>query len=123
MNKLTFERLLSRYSDFWNGSSFSIDDLSDLTPAARTELQSVARLVGLLHDTVTPVEPRDAFVEELRRSLLADAIRRQSWRSVYLSPLRKHWKLTAAATASGVSAAAVSAVSAAIWYRGRDNNL
>lgn len=98
-----------------------MDDLSSLSPAVRTELDSVMRLVGLLHETLVPVQPRDEFVEELRRSLLAEAIRRQSWRSVYLSPLRKHWKLTAAATASGVSAAAVSAVSAAIWYRGRDN--
>lgn len=121
MNKLTLERLLSRYSEFWSDTSFSIDDLSDLSPAARMELESVTRLVGMLHETLIPVQPRDAFVGELRRSLLAEAVRRQSWRSVYLSPLRKHWKLTAAATASGVSAAAVSAVSAAIWYRGRDN--
>ena len=120
MNKLTLERLLSRYTEYWSDTSFSMDTLSDLSPAARLELESVTRLVGLLHETLTPVQPRDAFVEELRRSLLADAIRRQSWRGVYLSPLRKHWKLTAAATASGVSAAAVSAVSAAIWYRGRD---
>lgn len=121
MNKLTLERMLSRYSDYWSANRLSIDELTDLSPAARAELESVAQLVGLLHDTLTPVQPREAFVEELRRSLLAEAIRRQSWRSTYFSPLRKHWKLTAAATASGVSAAAVSAVSAAIWYRGRDN--
>ncbi|MCA9869310.1 MAG: hypothetical protein KDI03_02965 [Anaerolineae bacterium] len=121
MNKFTLERLLSRYSDYWSGTSLSVDDLSGLSPAARSELESVTRLVGLLHTTLMPVQPRDAFVEDLRRSLLADAIRRQSWRGVYLSPLRRHWKLTAAATASGVSAAAVSAVSAAIWYRGRSN--
>lgn len=121
MNKLTLERLLSRYTDFWSANNFSIDELSDLSPAARAELESIAQVVSLLHDTLTPVQPRDVFVEELRRSLLADAIRRQNWRAAYLSPLRKHWKLTAAATASGVSAAAVSAVSAAIWYRSRDN--
>lgn len=121
MNKFTLERLLSRYSDYWSGTSLSVDDLSGLSPAARSELESVTRLVGLLHTTLVPVQPRDAFVEDLRRSLLADAICRQSWRGVYLSPLRRHWKLTAAATASGVSAAAVSAVSAAIWYRGRSN--
>ncbi|MCO5245344.1 MAG: hypothetical protein M9927_16235 [Anaerolineae bacterium] len=121
MNKLTLERMLSRYSDYWSSNRLSIDDLIDLSPAARAELDSVAHLVTVLHETLAPVQPRDEFVEELRRSLLAEAIRRQSWRSTYLGPLRKHWKLTAAATASGVSAAAVSAVSAAIWYRGRDN--
>ncbi|MEZ4771353.1 MAG: hypothetical protein R2844_23415 [Caldilineales bacterium] len=102
MNKLTLERLLNRYSEYWSGSGVAMDDLSSLSPAVRTELDSVMRLVGLLHETLVPVQPRDEFVEELRRSLLAEAIRRQSWRSVYLSPLRKHWKLTAAATASGV---------------------
>lgn len=120
MNKLALERLLSRYAGVWSGDSGAIDDLSDLSPAARAELDSMARLVGLLNSTLEPVAPRDAFVGELRRSLLAEALQRQSWRAAYFGPLRRHWKLTAAATASGVSVAALSAVSAAIWYRGRN---
>ena len=61
MNKFTLERLLSRYSDYWSGTSLSVDDLSGLSPAARSELESVTRLVGLLHTTLMPVQPRDAF--------------------------------------------------------------
>ncbi|MCB0245355.1 MAG: hypothetical protein KDI12_18220, partial [Anaerolineae bacterium] len=86
MNKLTLERMLSRYSDYWSSNRLSIDDLVDLSPAARAELDSVAHLVTVLHETLAPVQPRDEFVEELRRSLLAEAIRRQSWRSTYLGP-------------------------------------
>jgi len=120
MNRTTLERLLSRYPGLWSGELGALDNEDALPSGARLELEAVARLVGLLHTTLTPATPRAEFVEELRRSLLADALRQQSWQSAYLRPLRKHWKLTAAATASGVSVAALSAVSAAIWYRGRN---
>jgi hypothetical protein len=120
MKKLALERLLHTYAGFVDQGGARPDDFQDLTPEARAELESFARLVAQLQGNLTPLRPRDAFIEDLGRSLLAAAVRRQSWRASSLDQLRRHWKLTAV-TASGVSVAAVSAVSAAIWYRGRNN--
>lgn len=119
MEKRTLQLLLDTYGQTLTGDSASLEMLSQLPSEARTELESFLRLTWLLRDSLPPIAPTQAFRNELRRSLLAAAWRRESRSDAVVIQLRRHWKLTAAAaTASGVSVA-VGAISAVVWYRSR----
>ena len=119
MDARTLETLLDTYGHFLMGDTASSEALTQLSSEARAEMESFLRLTWLLRESLAPISPGQGFRSDLRRSLLAAAIQRESRGDSVLTQLRRHWKLTAAAaTASGVSVA-VGAISAVVWYRAR----
>jgi hypothetical protein len=119
MDTPTLEKLLDNYEHLLLNSSFPAAALSQLSSEARAEMESFLRLTWLLQQSFTPVSPAQGFRSELRRSLLAAALQRETRSDALVTQLRRHWKLTAAAaTASGVSVA-VGAISAVVLYRSR----
>lgn len=121
MDNRTLETLLDTYGHTLVDDTAVSESLAQAPPEARADLEPFLRLTWLLRDSLTPVAPELGFRNDLRRSLLAAALQRQSRPDAFVVQLRRHWKLTAAAaTASGVSVA-VGAISAVVWYRGRSN--
>lgn len=120
MDKRSLEELLNTYGLPSVDDSRPPDELAGLSAEALAELESLAQFSLLLKHTLTPVPLRMAFREDLRQSLISNAMARQGWRGMLFFQLREHWKLTAAAaaTASGVSVA-VGAIGVVVWYRGR----
>ena len=114
MNRHSLQLLLDTYGEL-------ASDLPALPAEVRAELASLAHVHHLLQSSLTPIQPRSLFREELRRSLLAEVwLRQNQQESRDWGPLRRHWKLTAAATASGISMA-VGAITFVAWYRARSD--
>lgn len=114
MNRHSLQLLLNTYGEL-------AVDLPNLPAEMRAELVSLAHVRHRLQSTLTPIQPSNRFREELRQSLLAEAWLRQNQQdSRGWGSLRRHWKLTAAATASGISMA-VGAITFVAWYRARSD--
>lgn len=112
MDQRSSEHLLNLYE-----LTSPITELAQLSPQERADLESLMQLSDLLKQSLKRAPMRAAFREDLRQSLLDSALQRNGWRTMVFYYLREHWKLTAV-TASGVSAA-VGALGAVVWYRGR----
>lgn len=121
MDKRSIELMLDTYGQALADGGRQLANLSALPEEARAEMESLVRLSYALKDTLTPVYPRSVFREDLYYSLLALAAERRELGAGPLGQIRRHWKITAAATASGVSAVAVGAITVVAWYRMRSN--
>lgn len=121
MDKRSIEQMLDTYGQALADSGKQLASLSGLPEEARADLESLVRLSYAIKDTLTPVYPRSAFRDDLYYGLLAAAAERRELGAGPVGQIRRHWKITAAATASGVSAVAVGAITVVAWYRMRSN--
>lgn len=85
-------------------SRFLLQELQELEPDKR-KLAALMQLVQLLQETLTPMAPDAGFRARLHASLLEEANSRHVQPARRWNRVTRHWKLTAAAAASGVSVA------------------